>query len=236
LPAKLKFFGFGAGVTYQLFNSSYSENVIASFPGKLQSPMIVVGAHYDSRSTNASDPTSRAPGAVDNGSGTAALVEIAKVLYKSQLVTHYPITLVAFSGEEQGLLGSAAYAKTLPSGSVYAMLNADMLGWKFPNASVITLGFKDRYITPELTEICMSLSRLYVPSLLTANSSSCCSDYRSFYEQGFPAVGFFENQGAAADYPAYHTINDLPSYMDWTQQVLETQAVLASLLTLAEVQ
>jgi len=88
-------------------------------------------------------------------------------------------------------------------------------------------------VTPWLVASSVELTHLYVPQIKTANSSSCCSDYQSFYEAGHPAVGFFQNQGSASDYPAYHTSNDLPIYVDWTQESLETQAVIATALTWA---
>jgi len=197
----------------------------------------VVGAHYDSRAASTNSTTQRAPGAVDNGSGSAALLEFARVWNNTRPQHRYTIQLQFFCGEEQGLVGSRAQARSYsnPTSSIKAMINADMLGYALPSATPTTLtqGFKDRYISTSLTQLAVNVTREYT-RLLTANSSSCCSDYQSYYEVGVDAVGFFQNQGAAADYPAYHTSNDLPTYVNWTQQTLETQAVIATVLTVAE--
>ena len=114
--------------------------------------------------------------------------------------------------------------------NVVAMINADMLGYQA--TSEVTLGFKDRSVTPELVTLAKDLTTLYVPGLPTADSSSCCSDYLSFWEEGFPSVGFFENGEAASNYPSYHTTTDLIEYVNTKQLALETQAVAATVFTL----
>lgn len=74
--------------------------------------------------------------------------------------------LCFFSGEEQGLLGSRAYAKHLADqgADVVAMFNADMLGYKLPGTEV-TLGMKDRYISDWLLEASNGYSTTYVPGI-----------------------------------------------------------------------
>jgi Zn-dependent M28 family amino/carboxypeptidase len=96
----------------------------------------------------------------------------------------------------------------------------------------VTLGFKDKSVTPELVTLAKALTSIYVPNLPTADSSSCCSDYLSFWENGFPSVGFFENGEAASNYPNYHTSQDLLDSVNTEQLAMETQAVIATVLTL----
>jgi len=108
-----------------------------------------------------------------------------------------------------------------------------MLGWTLPR-TLPTLGMKDRFTTQWLLDFVNDLSRTYVPNLGVGLSSSCCSDHQSFYEQGFPAVGYFENEGSASDYPNYHKSTDLPQYLNFNQITLMSKAIAAATLTIAE--
>jgi len=86
-------------------------NVLAFSPGK-GTESVVVGAHYDSRPY--SGP---APGAVDNGSGAAGLLEMARAFAEGKVKNTKPVIFAAFAGEEAGLLGSDAFAKELANGA-----------------------------------------------------------------------------------------------------------------------
>lgn len=162
------------------------------------------------------------------------MLELAKIINTTSVdfSLQRGLKLCFFSGEEQGLLGSRALAEQYRADdvNVVAMINADMLGYQA--TSEVTLGFKDRSVTPELVTLAKDLTALYVPTLPTADSSSCCSDYLPFWEEGFPAVGFFENGEAASNYPSYHTETDLIQYVNTKQLALETQAVAATVFTL----
>eukprot|EP01062_Namystynia_karyoxenos_P036640 TRINITY_DN2669_c0_g1_i3.p1 TRINITY_DN2669_c0_g1~~TRINITY_DN2669_c0_g1_i3.p1 ORF type:complete len:474 (+),score=171.17 TRINITY_DN2669_c0_g1_i3:76-1422(+) len=232
-----RFAGYGFSVSRFEWRADMSPVVVAELKGSAHpEKVIVAGAHYDSRSTDNTSPTQRAPGADDNASGTSAMLEIARVIHALGLKLEYTLRLCAFSGEEQGLLGSRALAREWANQGVdvVAMFNADMLGWQIPDQPV-TLGFKDRYISEETTEVVRGLVAKYVPGLPTAYSSSCCSDYQSFYENGFASVGFFENAVAASAYPHYHTSTDLLKYVNTAQLAKEIKGVLASVLTFAGV-
>lgn len=69
---------------------------------------VLLSAHYDSRGSFGS---TRAPGGDDDGSGTTALLAIARTIARKGVTFRKNVQLVAFSGEEQGLLGSKAYAR-----------------------------------------------------------------------------------------------------------------------------
>jgi len=104
-------------------------NVLGVLPGTTDpNRVIVISGHYDSRVTDAKNFTSDAPGANDDGSGTAAVIEAARVLCKQQ----FPSTLVfaALAGEEQGLLGGKILADyAVEKGwKVEANLNNDIVG------------------------------------------------------------------------------------------------------------
>lgn len=222
------------GFTVELFShrSDMASNIIATWSSNDATEWIVAGAHYDSRSTNSSSGVDRAPGADDNASGSSAMLQLASIISELKYDLTRGLKICFFTGEEQGLLGSRALASKWKQEemNIIAMVNADMLGYQA--GTEITLGFKDKSVTPELVTLAKELTALYVPSLPTADSSSCCSDYLAFWENGFPCVGFFESGMAASAYPAYHTINDLIVNVNTEQLKLETQAVVATVLTL----
>jgi len=89
---------------------------------------ILLAAHYDSRASDVMDATSDAPGAVDDGSGVAVVLELARVLARERPAVS--VYLVAVAGEEQGLTGSAHLARRLKSEgvSVMAMIAVDTVG------------------------------------------------------------------------------------------------------------
>ena len=111
------------------------RNVMAMLPGTAARPEVVVlGAHYDHLGyggSNSAAPGEHAVhhGADDNASGTAVLVEVARILEKEGPFPR-TIAFLAFSGEERGLLGSAHYTAnaTLPLADTAVMVNLDMLG------------------------------------------------------------------------------------------------------------
>ena len=226
----------GAYVTRQDYRNGWAGNVIADFKG-LTKNVIVVGAHADSRATNTNSGTQRAPGADDNGTGTAALLEIADAIHKSGITLKATVRLISFTGEEQGLLGSRAIARAFSQQgeNVVAMINGDMLGYRLPETKP-TVAFMNRYSDLTLTEMTMDITKLYVPELGVGWTSGCCSDQQSFYENGFPSVGFFEHPGSAVNYPHYHKETDLLEYIDIGQLELETKAMLAAALVFAEAQ
>lgn len=106
-------------------------NVVATLPGKQgesRDRMYVVSGHYDSRCTDVLDATSDAPGANDDGSGTAAVMEMARVMSRYE----FDATLVflAVTGEEQGLYGSTHWAKSAAEKklNVAGMITNDIVG------------------------------------------------------------------------------------------------------------
>jgi hypothetical protein len=104
-------------------------NVIATLPGT-ENPerILVVSGHYDSRVTNVMDAASPAPGANDDASGVAVVVELARLMAKRS----YPCTVVfaAVTGEEQGLLGATHIAERIEAEkkNVVAMFTNDIVG------------------------------------------------------------------------------------------------------------
>jgi len=108
------------------------KNVLARIPGKKKPEEIVmIISHLDSIS---GEPENSAPGADDNGSGTAALLEIAQVLSETRL--EKTIEFVIFSNEEQGQAGSKHFARQAREEGLIlgGVFNLDIIGYNEPNA------------------------------------------------------------------------------------------------------
>jgi hypothetical protein len=106
------------------------KNVLAILPGidPTDSRVFIVSGHYDSRASQANDATSKAPGAVDDASGTAVTMELARVMSTQKY--NATIIFVAAVGEEQGLYGAAHLAKRAKQEgwNVVAMITNDIVG------------------------------------------------------------------------------------------------------------
>ncbi|MET0646585.1 MAG: M20/M25/M40 family metallo-hydrolase [Pyrinomonadaceae bacterium] len=117
-----------------------AANVVGVLEGsdaKLKSEVIVVGAHYDHLGRGGEGSGSLAGregeihhGADDNASGTAGLLELARLFAGERERMRRTVVFIAFGGEEEGLLGSSHYVQNpaLPLGQTVAMLNMDMIG------------------------------------------------------------------------------------------------------------
>ncbi len=104
------------------------EDVLGIQKGRDPTRVIIIGAHVDSRVTGEMDATSDAPGANDNASGVALVLEAARLLSKRRFDA--TIVYAIFSGEEQGLWGATLLADTAKARgwTVSAMLNNDIVG------------------------------------------------------------------------------------------------------------
>ena len=220
----------GLNVSTHYFSSSYSDNVIAELPGIVDPSVIyVIGGHYDSTSYSGS-----APGADDNASGTAGVLEIARIL--SQYQFKYTIRFCAFGAEELGLIGSDAYCDDLVTwgDNVDAMINLDMTCYRY-GSEPRDCDFITNYSSSSLNSFCIGMFNAYVPSLGTAQGSLSggTSDHQSFTQHGFSACFPFED---AYNYSPYiHSSSDVigTSANDFTLAQWITQGALASLAELA---
>ena len=200
--------------------NSPTFNVIAWLPGKTPDRLVIIGGHYDSRTTNVLDNASPAPGGNDAGAQTGVVLELARVLARHSFDA--TIVFMSFSGEEEGLIGSSSIAANLtryfPSPHVIAMLNTDIPGGdSSANTAADLLNFRlyssgiprERFSTdPDGSTDNTSPSRgvmryigtwggAYVPGLTMApklreDRPGRASDHVSFINNGFPAVRFME--------------------------------------------
>ncbi|TFK20367.1 Zn-dependent exopeptidase [Coprinopsis marcescibilis] len=197
----------GANCRLELFLEGFAPNVICRYSAtKETNDTIIISGHYDSRGSFGS---ARAPGGDDDGSGTTGILSIARTIGRKKILFHKNVELVTFAGEEQGLLGSRAYARELraQNASVILMIQADMTAYRRAQEP-LQLGLPERIGTPEVTQLIANVSALYSPELRVGYSGACCSDHQSFWEQGFPASQVFERAGPIVD-PMYHNSGDL---------------------------
>ncbi len=187
-----------------------AENVVGLVEGTdpaLRGELVVVGAHYDhlGRETMfAMDPQAGAvvhPGADDNASGVAAVLELARRL--AARPARRGVLFVAFSGEELGVLGSQYFVQhsPLPLDSASAMLNFDMVG-RLANDRLLVYGVATAAELPGIVDSANAAGpRLGVKALGDGEGPS---DHASFYEAGVPVLHFFTDQ-----HPDYHAATDV---------------------------
>ncbi|KAJ3782666.1 hypothetical protein GGU10DRAFT_335358 [Lentinula aff. detonsa] len=204
---KQRFEETGATCRLMLFMQGFAPNVICRYESVVDTTgTVIISGHYDSRGSFGS---TRMPGGDDDGSGTTAVLSIARAIARNGVKFHQNVELVAFAGEEQGLYGSRAYANQLRSldANVTLMVQADMLAYRKPGEPM-QLGLPKSIGTPEVAQLVANISSLYSPELEVGFTPACCSDHQSFYEQGYASTQVFERAGPIAD-PMYHNSGDL---------------------------
>jgi len=168
--------------------------------------VVVVGAHVDhlglgGPGTGALDAAVEIHnGADDNASGVAALIEVARTLAGSRQRLRRDVYVVAFSGEEMGILGSTHFVAHPPyPGTPVAMINMDMVG-RLRDNRVQVLGAESATEWPELVQPACADARV---GCVLAGSGYGPSDHMAFYTGGAPVVHFFT--GGHLD---YHRVSD----------------------------
>ncbi len=208
-----------------------APNVVARlFPGAEgeERPILLVGAHIDSINMGNQNV---APGADDNASGAAGILEVARVL--AQLVQEDPgveIRMALFSGEEQGLYGSKAMVKTMQQNGelsrVVQMINMDMIGFDQGNGLDVTLESK-AFNQSGLDRMAV-LAATYTDLDVVITTNAWGSDHVPFLSKGVPAI--LPIEGEYDDNPHDHTGHDLATHLnpDLAKGIL--QLVVASVL------
>ena len=177
------------------------RNVVAMIPGSdpvSSQEVVIVGAHYDhlgfgGEGSLAPDSREVHNGADDNASGTAALMDVARIIESSGEVPSRTVLFVAFTGEEKGLWGSAHYVQDplFPAERTVAMLNMDMVGRLRDN----TLTVYGTGTATEWPSILDELNRKQTePFVLSSIPDGYGpSDHSSFYGAGIPVLMLFTN-------------------------------------------
>ena len=214
-------------VAYEDFELDYDgivgsqRNVIARLPGSDPSAgVIVIGAHYDSRVADIKDAAERAPGANDNASGVAALIEIARLLAHETPVAS--IDFVAFAAEEIGSVGSSYYLGSAQARGevIRGVIILDMIGNAGGPAGRGTLRVfsapPDTSISRQLARWVSNVAQVYRPAFQVSveprlDRPGRFSDHVPFSQAGIPAIRLIE---LVEDSTRQHSPNDLPQYLD----------------------
>jgi hypothetical protein len=231
----------GLITSFQTFSTSYGPNVIGELPGTTRAEDIYIYCgHYD---TYHRGDQLHAPGCDDNGSGTAAVLMAARILSQREFAA--TIRFIAFSGEEQGMVGSQAYAaEAYAAGDhIVAVINLDMIlhpGFDNynpdPDYDLDIIGhYPSQWLAGNLTG---ELGTLTPISFEVHNNATAFSDHWSFWQYGYDAVVLSENTaqetwGGANE--AYHQLTDTldnPNY-DWDFALHAVRGSMAGLVVLA---
>ncbi|HJU41110.1 MAG TPA: M28 family peptidase [Tahibacter sp.] len=213
-----QFAGLGLAVTKPTFTMPGAggsgtitrSNVVGTWTGTTYpNEWVVVGGHYDSRNISLSSTTS-APGAEDNATGCAGVIETARVL-----VPHRPersVLFMCYAGEEQNLYGSKAHVAALQASGDIAKVRSvvimDMIGYSANadlDADYETYSTHSAYLNKF-----GAAAATYVPALnVTLSTNPFGSDHMPYLGAGKPTVLAIESDYGI--YPHYHESTDLPA-------------------------
>lgn len=203
---------YGLDTEVQTFGA-VGENVLATQPGLLfPNQKVIICGHYDSMPTGAISPA-----ADDDGSGTAAVIEAARVL--SHYNFAYTVVYALWDEEEYGLVGSNAYATAAETNgdSIVAVINVDAIAWDGDGDSLARVHVRDIANTLNLGTVAANMISTYGINLQTETNSpgATYSDHASFWNHDFSAILLiedFDNDGN----PHYHTTTDRVEFFDTT--------------------
>jgi len=221
-----KFQSFGLQTRYQI-NNATNVNVIARKTGSVYPNLkFVIGAHYDDM-----PPGPVAPGADDNASGVAAVLEAARLLANYNL--KYTVEFVVFDEEEIGLLGAVGYADSCLAGTdtLIGVLNMDMIAWDGNNDGLIRI--MTHQFCDILADMLISSFQRYNINLTPVKAYGAGgSDHVAFWQRGFYAISSIE---PANDFhPFYHTIWDTVGLFNMEFFLKNAKSNLATLMCLSE--
>lgn len=221
------------GSSYDLKNIICNRDNSTS-PYDNSNHLILIIAHYDSRMRDINQSNARAPGADDDASGVAAVLELARILTQVNLKNN--IQFVLFSGEEQGQWGSTAYVKHLQANDIKPdlVINLDMIGYPSLGLGKVAIEYdqgnksktndKD---SKEVGEFIKKIAPKYT-SLEGSLSALGKTDLFPFEAAGITVVGLHD--GGSEHNPHYHSISDTPATLNVEYLTSVTQLALATIL------
>ena len=171
-----------------------SDNVAALLPGSdpaLAREHVVLTAHLDHVGIGAPVNGDRLyNGAMDNASGIATMIEVARSLSAATPKPRRSIVFLAVTGEEHGLLGSRYFAgdPTVPKASVVANINMDMFLPLFPMKSVMVFGLDESDLGDRVRDVAGKRGLAVRPDPQPERNRFTRSDQYSFIRQGVPAL------------------------------------------------
>ena len=210
-----------------------AENVVGILPGadpNLRDQRVVIGAHYDHLGFGHFGALDRQaegkvhPGADDNASGTAVLLELARRMAKLPVKPDRTIVFAAFSGEELGLYGSRHYIESSNSPSaIKAMINLDMVGRLRENRLTVFGARSGENLSDLVTKNARALGLD-----ITDSNDVGRSDHMSFYSKKIPVLHFFT--GTHGD---YHRATDTWDKLNFEGMAKISDLVLVTALEIA---
>lgn len=226
-----QFTSLGLTVTTPQFNvgGQPTRNVVGTLTGTMfPNEYLIVCAHFDSLPSAGS-----APGAEDNASGTAAVLEMARIV--APFGSQRSIRFIGFSGEEQGVIGSTNYVANLTvaeRANIRGAINLDMIAYTGDaehDVLLETLPFADS-LQNELEAAAHDFTNLTVYNSFVLLGG----DHEPFLDAGLPCVLAIENDWDT--YPAYHLASDTTSVVTRELGASITKMSLAALVRLANPQ
>ena len=227
------------------------KNVMAVLPGRSPRRLYVSG-HYDTIARRAdgsalgsgTEHDNPAPGANDDGSGTALVMELARVIARSGIEFDATIVFIALAGEEQGLIGAAQHAKKAAADAVVidAVFNNDIVGGSVGGQErvdsrtvrVFSEGPEDSP-SRQLARYIREAAARYVPAhevrlIARHDRFGRGGDHTAFNQSGYAGVRFTEAQ---ENYSRQHTVNDTPEGVDPAYLARNARVNAAGLVSLA---
>ncbi len=226
-----EFSSMGLDVRYQDWNwedhDLYGRNIEATLPGDdPESEFIfVVCGHYDS--------VSGSPGADDDASGVAAVLAAASIM--SQYSFNHTVRFVAFSGEEQGLVGSYYYVEESYENNdqIVATLNADMISYAENPSAASKIKIYENEASEWVTQYTAAISETYADQIeleVLPSGPSSGSDHYRFWEFGYDAIFYFEYTFN----PYYHSPEDVIEHCNMTYAKRVGRLILGTLADIAQ--
>jgi subtilisin-like proprotein convertase family protein len=216
-----KFTEYGYSPAIQNFSGTRGENVIATKTGtKHPEKEFIICGHYDNMPSG-----STAPGADDNGSGTVAVLEAARILAPFDF--DFTIRFAAWDEEEIGLYGSYAYAQSAfeQGHQILGVLNLDMIAWDSDNDYTYTIATNS--LSQAFTNDYIATTSLYQPQFNHNYYYTTASDHASFWQFGYPAMLAIEDWYDFNQY--YHTIYDDIPILNMDYFVAFVRAAIANI-------
>ena len=201
------------------------SNVEATLYGSNSTNIFIICGHYDTVEWGS--------GADDDGSGVAAVLAAAKIMSKYEF--GHTVRFIAFSGEEQGLIGSIHYAEDAYNNNepIVAVLNADMIGFAPSGSDGLKGNIYQNEPSEWIVNFTKDISQIYADYIgidLISKGPSSGSDHHSFWDYGYDAVFYAEFN--FNDY--YHSSDDTIDKMNMTYATRFSRLILATLAEMAQ--
>lgn len=224
---KQQFTKYGLQTQSQVFSTNGVNLFGIKYGTLFPERVCIIGAHYDNLPTG---PT--APGADDNASGCAAVLEAARLLAHVDLPN--TVIFAAWDEEELGLIGSNAYVSHgIHGASFLGYINLDMIGWDGNGDRKTEVHTRPIGQSIDLSDKVVQCNEWYDIGLLLeiVNPGVVNTDHYSFWQGGHTAIGINEEYDGDEN-PHYHQVTDQFQYLDTAYMSANARLAIATLATL----